>query len=169
MVDYDFGGTSGRAAAVRMRTVTQVSAGGVPFRRRGDSVEVAIVSVGDRQRWQLPKGLVDPGETPEAAAVREAREEAGVATELLAPIDTIEYWYQGNERGERVRFHKYVHFFLLEYRGGDVSEHDREVHDARWVPVEEALTLLAFANERRVVERARDLIAGMPAAGNGAA
>ena len=144
-----------------MRTVTQVSAGGVPFRRRGESDEVAIVSVGDRRRWQLPKGIVDPGETPETAAVREAREEAGVDTELLAPIETIEYWYQGNERGERVRFHKFVHFFLLDYRGGDVSRHDREVHEARWVPVEEALALLAFANERRVVERARELITGI--------
>ena len=74
-----------------MRTVTQVSAGGVPFRQRTETIEVAIVSVGERRRWQLPKGIVDPGETPESAAVREAREEAGIDTELLAPIETIEY------------------------------------------------------------------------------
>ncbi len=147
-----------RAAAGGMPTMTQVSAGGVVFRRRAELVDIVIVSVGDRPRWQLPKGIVDPGETPEITAVREAREEAGVETELLAPIETIEYWYQASEKGQRVRFHKYVHFYVLAYRAGEVSQHDREVNEARWVPIDDAPGLLAFANERRVVEHARELI-----------
>ncbi|MFN2482988.1 MAG: NUDIX domain-containing protein [Pyrinomonadaceae bacterium] len=68
-------------------TKTQTSAGGVVFRRRGGRVEVALISVGAGNRWQLPKGLVDAGESPEAAAVREAREETGLDAELVAPVE----------------------------------------------------------------------------------
>jgi 8-oxo-dGTP pyrophosphatase MutT (NUDIX family) len=138
-------------------TETQVSAGGVVVRRVGNRPQVALISVGPQRRWQLPKGLVEPGETAEAAATREVREEAGVEAELVVPLETIEYWYVGHKDGGRVRFHKKVHFFLFRYRSGDVADHDHEVHEARWVPADEAVTMLAFANERRMVEKAIEM------------
>jgi 8-oxo-dGTP pyrophosphatase MutT (NUDIX family) len=142
-----------------MQTKMQISAGGVVFRRSDSLVEVALISVGDKNRWQLPKGLVDAGEGAQEAAVREAREETGLETELVAPIEKIEYWYYSTNRGGRVRFHKFVHFFLLRYLSGDVRDHDAEVNEARWVEIDEALALLAFAGERKVVARAREMIA----------
>lgn len=144
----------------KLTTVTQVSAGGVVFRRREGQTEIALISVGDPPRWQLPKGLVDAGEAPEVAALREVREEAGVEAELIAPIDRIEYWYIATEHGQRIRYHKFVHFYLLVYRSGEVSDHDYEVHEARWVGLDAALQMLAFASEKQVVERARALIGG---------
>jgi 8-oxo-dGTP pyrophosphatase MutT (NUDIX family) len=141
-------------------TRTQTSAGGVVFRRSGRRTEVALISVGEKNRWQLPKGLLDSGETPEAAAVREAREETGLASELVAPVDVVEYWYYASERGERVRFHKFVHFFLLRFIEGDVGDHDHEVNEARWVEIGEAVEMLAFKGEREVVGRAREMIGG---------
>jgi 8-oxo-dGTP pyrophosphatase MutT (NUDIX family) len=142
------------------RTETQVSAGGVAHRRRADGgVEVALVLVGPRRRWQLPKGIVEEGEEPAATAVREVREEAGLDTTVAAELETIEYWYVATRGAERVRYHKFVHFFLLATTGGDVRDHDREVEEARWFPLDEALAALAFANERRVVERAAALLA----------
>lgn len=144
----------------RVPTVEQVSAGGVVFRRRGATVEVALILVGPaaKRRWQLPKGIVDPGESPETTAVREVREETGLEAELVAPLAPIEYWYYGLQRGERVRFHKRVHFFLLAYRDGDVRDHDHEVVEARWLSLDEARTALAFENERRALSEAHDLI-----------
>jgi 8-oxo-dGTP pyrophosphatase MutT (NUDIX family) len=141
-------------------TKTQTSAGGVVFRRRGERVEVALISVGAGGRWQLPKGLVDEGESPDEASVREAREETGLDAELVAPIEKIEYWYFSTERGARVRFHKFVHFFLLRFLSGDTSDHDHEVNEARWVEIGEAIEMLAFKGERAVVERAREMISG---------
>jgi 8-oxo-dGTP diphosphatase len=139
-------------------TERQVSAGGVAFRRQEQNVEVALISVGAKGRWQLPKGLVGSDETPEAAALREVREEAGVETDLIQPIDTVEYWYYGQRRGERIRYHKFVHFFLLRYQAGDVQDHDHEVNEARWVPIDQAQGMLAFASEKRVVDQANTLL-----------
>jgi 8-oxo-dGTP pyrophosphatase MutT (NUDIX family) len=136
----------------------QISAGGVAFRRTGSQARVAIVSVGERGRWQLPKGLVGKGETNEMAAMREVREEAGVETEMLGLIDKIEYWYFSVERGERVRFHKFVYFYLLRYESGDVRDHDHEVNEARWVGLDEAREMLAFASEKKILERAAAMI-----------
>jgi 8-oxo-dGTP pyrophosphatase MutT (NUDIX family) len=75
----------------------------------------------------------------------------------------IEYWYVGHARGHRVCFHKFVHFFLLRFLGGDVANHDHEVAEARWVEIDRARKMLAFANERKIVERARALIAELDA------
>ena len=144
-----------------LTTLDQVSAGGVAFRWRDSEPELVIVSVKPKMRWQLPKGIVDPGETPQITAVREVREEAGVETDLMALIETIEYWYRAVKYGKPVRYHKFVHFYLLQYRSGDVSDHDHEIEEARWVRIEEALEMLAFEGERRVVQKARQMITQM--------
>ena len=141
-------------------TKEQVSAGGVVYRRAGGRVEVALISVGENNRWQLPKGLVGRGETPEQAALREVREETGLEAEVVAPLETVEYWYFSKGGAARVRFHKFVHFYLMRFVAGDVAEHDAEVNEARWVPFEEALGMLAFKGERRVLEQARGMASG---------
>lgn len=137
----------------------QVSAGGVAFRRAGDQVEIAIIRPRGTERWQLPKGIVDAGESPEVTARREVREEAGIDGEVVAPIEEIQYWYVGTDRdGVRARFHKIVHFFLIAYVGGDVADHDHEVAEARWIPLNDAAATLAFRNEKAVVEKAAGMI-----------
>ncbi|WP_299984881.1 NUDIX hydrolase [uncultured Pontibacter sp.] len=139
-------------------TLEQVSSGGVVFQHGLSGIEVALISVGKPARWQLPKGIVDPGETPETTAVREVQEETGVTATLVEKIDTIEYWYVGNKAGQRVRFHKFVHFFLLAYQSGDIGQHDWEVNEARWVDLQAAKELLSFKSERQALEKAEQLI-----------
>src|SRR5215210_6811686 len=148
-------------STAKIATEDQISAGGVAFRWKDSAPEIAIVSVKPKLRWQLPKGIVDPGETPQVAAVREVREEAGVETELIKLIETIEYWYRSAKYGKPVRYHKFVHFYLVEYKSGDVANHDHEVEEARWVSFDEALELLDFKSERDGVEKAREMIAGL--------
>ena len=139
-----------------------MSAGGVVFRRGATGIEVAIIRPRGTDRWQLPKGIVDAGESPQETARREVREEAGVDGDVVAPVEEIQYWYVGTDYdGVRVRFHKSVHFFLIAFRSGDVSDHDHEVAEARWVPIDEATRLLAFKNERAVVEKAGGMIASL--------
>lgn len=142
----------------KVPTKLQFSAGGVAYRERDAVIEVALISVGDDNRWQLPKGLVEKGESTEDAAVREVREEAGIETHLVERLDKVEYWYFWNEDGERVRYHKFVYFYLLRYKAGDVSDHDHEVNEARWFNIDEAIDVLAFDSEKKIVEKARGLI-----------
>jgi 8-oxo-dGTP pyrophosphatase MutT (NUDIX family) len=141
-----------------MPTKLEISAGGVAFRKRNGIVEVALISVGEENRWQLPKGLVDKGESTEAAALREVKEEAGIATRPVERIDKIEYWYFAKYGPDPGRIHKFVYFYLLEYRSGDVRDHDSEVNEARWVEIEAAREMLAFDGEKKIVEKAKQMI-----------
>lgn len=138
----------------RMQTLEQVSAGGVAFREIDGRVEIAIILTNPERRWQLPKGMIDAGESAEQAAVREVREEAGIDTDLIEQLDKTEYWFSADRNGERIRLHKFVHWFLMRYRSGDVEDHDHEVFEARWASVDWALEMLVFKNERVVVEKA---------------
>ncbi len=64
----------------------------------------------------------------------------------------MRYHYQRNGR----RIAKRVAFFLLDYRSGDVADHDHEVEVARWVDLPEAIDALTFDGEREMVRRALD-------------
>jgi 8-oxo-dGTP pyrophosphatase MutT (NUDIX family) len=147
------------------QTKEQTSAGGVVYRRRGAEVEVALISVGKEGRWQLPKGLVGRGESPEEAALREVREETGLVCEIVAPLEPVEYWYFSKGGARRVRFHKRVHFYLMRYVSGETEEHDDEVNEARWVDSEEAAGMLAFRGERKALAEALEMVRSSPGGG----
>lgn len=141
-----------------LETVHQFSAGGVAVRTGNNGPEIAVIRTSEEGRWQLPKGIVDPGETQEQAALREVREEAGINCEIVRPIETIDYWFVASYDGPRKRYHKKVSFFLMNYISGDVSDHDHEVTEARWTTFDDALRLLAFQNEKDVLEKARAIV-----------
>ena len=130
--------------------IREHSAGGVVFRPTGKELQVLLVATRGGKRWQLPKGQVESFEKPEETAQREVAEEGGVVARILAPAASITYWYV--REGQKVK--KQVDFFVMEYERGDPSEHDREVDDAAFFPVEEALRRLSFKNERDVVRKA---------------
>lgn len=140
-----------------METVHQISAGGVACRRFEGPIEVALIKTASEGRWQLPKGIIDPGETPETAALREVREEAGILCEIIAPLEVIEYWFAAAyDGGPKKRYHKKVHFYLMNFLSGDVEDHDHEVSEARWVEINEASAMLAFDSEKNLIATARD-------------
>jgi 8-oxo-dGTP pyrophosphatase MutT (NUDIX family) len=113
-------------------------------------------------QWILPKGTQEEGETLEQTALREVREETGLATGLLGPLDTIDYWFVWN-RGD-TRYHKFVHHYLLLALGVNLDDHDDEVDEARWFDQAAAGGALTFANERRLLTLVPDALA---AAGGG--
>jgi 8-oxo-dGTP pyrophosphatase MutT (NUDIX family) len=140
-----------------VKTRREVSAGGVVYRREGDAVEVALASRRTRRgelAWGLPKGLIEDGEAPETAAVRETLEETGLEAELEQPLGEISYFYVWE--GERVA--KVVHFFLLRQTGGDVANHDFEMEDVVWFPLAEAGRKASYKGEREVLTRAAKLL-----------
>jgi 8-oxo-dGTP pyrophosphatase MutT (NUDIX family) len=142
--------SSEQGAPQRQRT-REYSAGGVVV--RGEEM-VAIVPTrraADGSRvLALPKGHVDPGETPLEAAEREVREETGVAAELVTELGEARYWYR---RGGRT-IPKSVTFYLFNYVDGDIADHDDEVEETRWLPLERARRELTHTAEREMVDRA---------------
>lgn len=115
-----------------MRPLTH--AGAVVFRKRDDRVLYLVVSSSDGLNWVLPKGHIDPGETPEIAALRELAEEAGIVGEIVAPLSARHFIKGGKEAS--------VKFFLVREIGATESTEDRTV---RWEEEAAAQQLLTFA------------------------
>ncbi|GAA1267262.1 NUDIX hydrolase [Saccharothrix xinjiangensis] len=139
----------------RLKTVDETSAGGLvlDFERRAAAV-IGRLDRRGRLLWSLPKGHIEAGETAEQTAVREVAEETGIHSRVLRPLGSIDYWFVAEDR----RVHKTVHHFLLEALGGELSDEDVEVTEVAWVPLGELDERLAYADERRLVRRAAELI-----------
>uniref|UniRef100_UPI0031D57805 NUDIX hydrolase n=1 Tax=Saccharothrix mutabilis TaxID=33921 RepID=UPI0031D57805 len=141
----------------RLKTVDETSAGGLVLDRlRGAAAIIGRLDRRGRLLWSLPKGHIEAGETAEQTAVREVAEETGIHSRVLRPLGSIDYWFVAEDR----RVHKTVHHFLLEALGGELSDEDVEVTEVAWVPLGELDERLAYADERRLVRRAVDLLAG---------
>ena len=93
-------------------------------------------------------------ETTEQTAVREVAEETGLEVRITGPLDFIEYTFV--KSGTRI--HKTVHYFMMEPVGGDLTRHDHEFDQVRWVDFTEAASLLTFETERALVAHAADLL-----------
>jgi 8-oxo-dGTP pyrophosphatase MutT (NUDIX family) len=165
--------------------VREISAGGVVLRKRGGiwwlaAIELPAAQVpsapepvsaagkGKPRRTKskpviaLPKGLVDPGEKPLEAALREVREETGVTASLVTKLADIKYVYV-RTWGDGTRVFKIVSFYLLRYESGRINniapEMRIEVARARWLLLENAPTLLAYRGEKQMARQALEYIA----------
>ncbi len=136
----------------------EVSAGGVVVRPREDGWDVLLIATHEGERWSLPKGHVESGETAKEAAVREVREETGVEAEVVAPLDTIEYWFRWKSTEGSLLIHKRVHFFLMRYLSGDPRQHGWEVDDARWFDMDEAIEKVTYKDERELLQKAKQVL-----------
>src|SRR4051812_18620642 len=134
----------------------EFSAGGVLVRRlQGRWMVAAIRPAGKPPGvWALPKGRIDAGERGEATALREVAEETGAHGRSLGKLGDVRYWF--NWDGERI--FKVVSFFLVRYSGGrlgDVpAEFRHEGAEVKWLPLDEAPSLLAYPGERDMARRA---------------
>lgn len=142
-----------------MRTVREISSGGIVYRRRKGVTEVAVIRV--RNKWRLPKGRVEEGEGLQETALREVREESGLEGRVVAKLGDITYWYTNKTKeGETIRIFKRVYFYLVRYLKGDVRRHDDEVEEACWLPIEEAMKKLSYPTERETMRKAMILLGG---------
>jgi 8-oxo-dGTP pyrophosphatase MutT (NUDIX family) len=109
----------------------------------------------------LPKGLVDAGEKPQAAAVREVLEETGVVAETVTKLSDNKYVYV-RTWGDGKRVFKIVSFYLMRYVSGEIDNLNAdmriEVKRALWVPLADATSQLAYSNERKVLRQAEDYL-----------
>jgi ADP-ribose pyrophosphatase YjhB (NUDIX family) len=141
-----------RRSGARLRNANAVSAGGVLY-RPGERTPYQIVLVGRSVQgtWGLPKGTPSEGESLEQTALREVAEETGIEPKLVSPLGAIQYYFVARN----TRFHKMVHFYLMEAVGGDTSRHDHEYDLVEWFDLDEAIERLSYPNEVEMVRSAR--------------
>ena len=145
----------------RLKQGTATSAGGLVIRFVAGAPQLVV---GKRRRerdgvtWSLPKGTPNAGETTEQTATREVTEETGLLVDIIRPFESISYTFvQGH-----TRIFKTVHYFLMAPTGGDLSRHDHEFDEVRWITFDDASTLLTFDTERALVARAGAAAVGGP-------
>lgn len=152
----------------RMLTSDETSAGGLVVSGLAESVDehgevdlarvyVALIGRLDRRGrllWSMPKGHVEPGEAKASTAEREVWEETGIHGEVFTELGVIDYWFVSEGR----RIHKTVHHHLLRFVDGDLNDEDPEVTEVAWIPANQLIEHLAFADERKLARRAHDLL-----------
>ncbi|MEM3700621.1 MAG: NUDIX hydrolase [Candidatus Bathyarchaeia archaeon] len=136
-----------------LKTHRLMASGGVIFRKVNDEFGVALCFKRREKVWCLPKGLIEKDESAEETALREVKEETGLNGEIVAKIGEIHYSFF---RGQQ--YFKTVHFYLLKYVSGFLSDHSIEVEDVRWFKLSEALRVLAYAKEKRILKKAEKML-----------
>jgi 8-oxo-dGTP pyrophosphatase MutT (NUDIX family) len=134
----------------RRKTRNEHSSGGAVISIRNGVPHVALIATRGKTRWGLPKGAVSEGETSEAAALREVREETGIEARIVKPLDTIEYFFRAGDS----LIQKRVDFYLMEYVSGELEPQLSEVDDVEWVELSRALQRASFDSERKLLEMA---------------
>lgn len=134
----------------------QFSSGGVIFRKKDGTIEIALIATKEGSVWALPKGTVDKREKPQETAVREVMEETGLKGRIIGKIGDIRYWYFLKE--ENARVNKTVSYYLLQYESGRVENHDWEVDSAEWFPIDEAARRVTYKGDREIIQKAKSMI-----------
>ncbi len=131
----------------------ETSAGGVIVRWHGEIPHVLLIRDGYRH-WGFPKGHLEDGETPDAAALREVEEETGLCDLILGPrLPTIDWYFRAGGR----LIHKFCHFYLIECPTGEALPQGVEgITACRWVPLPEAIELISYDNARQVLQHAAE-------------
>ncbi len=133
----------------------ETSAGGVVYRVDGGQPLFLLIR-DSYQNWGFPKGHIEHGEEPEAAALREVAEETGLAAlTVRGTIEEIDWFFRF--RGQLI--HKHCHFYLMETAESRTSPQRAEgITACRWTPFEEAHELISYANARDVLRRAQEMV-----------
>ncbi len=136
-----------------MKGIHQVSAGGVVFKHSNSGPQICLIARRNKNQiiWCLPKGHVESEETLEDTALREVREETGFLGTLLSPLGYITYQFFDSPSKKRI--FKKVHFFLIRYKSGKMTDHDDEVELVRWFPYEEALEMIEYKGEYDILKK----------------
>ena len=134
-------------------TIQQASA--IPFRRQDDETQFCLITSIRKGNWGFPKGIIDPGETAEETALKEAEEEAGIHGRIIgAPLGSYDYakW--------DTTLHVVV--MLMEVTRTDAVWYEADVRERCWTSAEKARDLLSRGELIELLEKAVERIDKRP-------
>lgn len=120
------------------------AAGGVVWSRWQGGLRVVVVHRPRYDDWSLPKGKAGPGESDAECALREVREETGLACSLGDELGTATY----HDRHGRL---KTVRYYAMQPLGGGEGPQN-EVDEVRWLGLEEAKRLLSYDRDVQMLD-----------------
>lgn len=153
----------------------EFSAGGIVYRKKHpnkkilkqvqDDIEILVAQHSQHHGWVFPKGLIDKKEsgsmnqesrreTKEEAALREVREETGVYGKITKALPPVTYWYKFDK--EKIK--KTVYYFLMQYLSGDIKDHDFEMENVEWLPIDKVEERLTYKSDKEVWKMALAVI-----------
>jgi 8-oxo-dGTP diphosphatase len=135
----------------------EFSAGGIVYKQEKGIISILLCQHSYHHGWGFPKGLIGDkvrGEKKEETAVREVEEETGAVGEIKKELEPVTYWYKFEEQ----KIKKTVYYFVMEYKGGDITKHDFEMEDVKWVQSDKVLSELTFKSDKSVFEKALPII-----------
>jgi 8-oxo-dGTP pyrophosphatase MutT (NUDIX family) len=129
--------------------VTEQRAGGVVFRNGASQIEYLLVtSNSNPNRWIIPAGHIEAGESPDVAALREVAEEAGVRANIIADLGSYQYhWYRHNQK-----ILLDTHLFIMEYQATLIP--NPEGRQVKFYPYEVLLTLNLWEESKELIIKA---------------
>ena len=137
--------------------VKEYSAGGIVYKNSKKGIYWLVAQHSHHKGWVFPKGLIGDhrkGESSRETALREVLEETGIKAKIVAKIPksvTYFYTWQGEKR------FKTVTYYLMEYIGGDISDHDWEMSQVVWLTESETEKKLSFKSDKEAFQYARQL------------
>lgn len=137
--------------------IVEESAGGIVYRVHDGCIEILIGQHSGHHGWVFPKGLIGDhieGEQKEETAVREVREETGITGKIVHPVTPYVIYFQW--KGEKHQ--KTVHYYVMEYVSGDPKDHDWEMSEVIWLPIEEVERKLTYPKEKQAWLEAKKYI-----------
>ena len=132
----------------------EFSAGGIVYKKEAGKVFVLVAQHSGHHGWVFPKGLIGDqkeNEKKEETALREVEEETGIVGEILQPLTPVTYWYIWE--GEKKK--KTVYYFLMKYRSGDTTNHDWEMENVEWLPMNEVEKRLTYKTDKQTWQEAK--------------
>lgn len=136
----------------------EFSAGGIVYKKEGPTTLILVCQHSQHHGWVFPKGFIGDkiqGETKENTALREVKEETGIEGKILKTLTPSEYWYQM----DGIKRKKTVYYFLMNYVRGDTHDHDLEMENVEWLPMEKVAERLTYESDKKVWEEAKGEIA----------
>ena len=132
----------------------EFSAGGIVYRKKGGEIFILVCQHSGHHGWVFPKGHIDKPETKEEAALREVLEETGITGKIIKPLEPIQYWFVQ----DGVKIKKTVYYFLMDYTAGTIEEHDDEMENVEWLPINEIAERLTYPSDKKIWAETKSII-----------